>query len=451
MSTRTEQAAAQVLAASKAPETEVIVTESRSALTRFAGNTIHQNVAEENLSALVRVVWQKRIGVASGNDMSPSGLRRLARQALDIAKHQPAVPDFPGLASKEPIAQVEGFSGEVTSITPAKRASAAAKIIGPAARKGATASGVVSQETGLITVANSRGAGGTFRNSAFEASAVIEKGSGAGYAGAISWVPSRVDVARVGKVALKKAIASDDARSLAPDNYTVILEPQAVADLIAFMGYMGFGAQDFLEGTSFLSSRMGQKVMHESVSIWDDGLDPAGMPMPFDYEGVPKRRVSLIENGMARGVVYDTHYAAKAGARSTGHALPPTYGGGPLPTNLFMAPGTSSLDEMVASTERGPSRHAFPLRQYRRPGQRRSHRPHAGRDFLDRERQNTLSREEPALHGEHAVGLLGRRSHVARIVPRARDARRRSRAGGENRLVQIHRRHGVLRLRTQVG
>lgn len=353
MSTRTEQAAAQVLAASKAPETEVIVTESRSALTRFAGNTIHQNVAEENLSALVRVVWQKRIGVASGNDMSPSGLRRLARQALDIAKHQPAVPDFPGLASKEPIAQVEGFSGEVTSITPAKRASAAAKIIGPAARKGATASGVVSQETGLITVANSRGAGGTFRNSAFEASAVIEKGSGAGYAGAISWVPSRVDVARVGKVALKKAIASDDARSLAPDNYTVILEPQAVADLIAFMGYMGFGAQDFLEGTSFLSSRMGQKVMHESVSIWDDGLDPAGMPMPFDYEGVPKRRVSLIENGMARGVVYDTHYAAKAGARSTGHALPPTYGGGPLPTNLFMAPGTSSLDEMVASTGRG--------------------------------------------------------------------------------------------------
>jgi len=116
---------------------------------------------------------------------------------------------------------------------------------------------------------------------------------------------------------------------------------------------MGFGAQSFCEGRSFMSGRIGLKLMHESVSIWDDGLDEDGIPSTFDMEGVPKQRVNLIENGIARGVVYDTYYAAKEGVKSTGHSLGPSYAGGPLPTNLFMAAGKSSLDEMIRSTERG--------------------------------------------------------------------------------------------------
>jgi len=345
--------AANVIAASKADQTEVVVSGGDSALTRFAGNTIHQNVAEENVSVAVRAIVGKRIGVASSNDISPRGLKALAKTALDIAKHQPETPDFPGLPEAKPTAQVKAYSDGITSVSPAKRASAAVSIIKPAAKKGAIASGTISTEYGELAIANSLGVDVAYMSSAFEASAVIEKGSGAGYAGAISWEPSRVDVKRVGKTALAKCLKSVEPIGIEAGEYTVVLEPQAVAELVAYMAYMGFGAQDFLEGTSFLTSRIGQKIMSESVSIWDDGLDEAGMPAPFDYEGVPKQRVGFIEGGVAKGVVYDTYFAAKAGKTSTGHALPAGYGEGPLPTNIIMAAGTSSIEEMIASTERG--------------------------------------------------------------------------------------------------
>jgi PmbA protein len=96
-------------------------------------------------------------------------------------------------------------------------------------------------------------------------------------------------------------------------------------------------------------------VMGENISIWDDGLSPAGMRMPFDYEGVPKQQVSLIDKGVAKGVVWDTYCAGKQGgdARSTGHALPAGATIGPMPLNLFMAPGGATRDEMIASTKRG--------------------------------------------------------------------------------------------------
>ena len=105
-----------------------------------------------------------------------------------------------------------------------------------------------------------------------------------------------------------------------------------------------------------MNDRIGQRIMAPSVSIWDDGLDLSGTPLPFDFEGMPKQRVDVVKNGTAMGLVYDTTRAHKEnGKESTGHALPPelaaTYG--PLPLNLFMAPGDATLDEMLASTERG--------------------------------------------------------------------------------------------------
>jgi len=350
---RNEKIAAEVLAASKAAQTEVIVISGASALTRFANNTIHQNVAEEDVSVTVRAVDGKHVGVASGNDFSKPGLRRLAATALDIARQLPEIPDFPGLPGKAAVADALSYSKDTASMSPRARAKAAAQVIRPSASKGANASGTVSSDWAVLTAANSHGASATARRSEYEVTAVIEKGSGAGYAGGLSWDARKIDARRVGAAALAKCLSSAEPQPIEPASYTVILEPQAVAGLLSYIAYMGFGAQSFIEGRSFTSGRTGQKIMHESVSIWDDGLDPEGMPMPFDYEGQPRKRVNLIEKGVARGVVYDTWYGAKGGAASTGHALPPDFPEGPLPTNLFMAAGGSSLEEMIASTEKG--------------------------------------------------------------------------------------------------
>jgi predicted Zn-dependent protease len=134
----------------------------------------------------------------------------------------------------------------------------------------------------------------------------------------------------------------------------VILEPAAVSTIMQFLGYIGFGGKAFLEGRSFMTGRIGERLADDLVTIVDDPVAEDSLGLPFDFEGVPARRVALIDRGIARSVVWDRATAAKAAdAASTGHALPPPNPYGPLPLNLRMEPGTTTVDDMVASTDRG--------------------------------------------------------------------------------------------------
>ena len=104
---------------------------------------------------------------------------------------------------------------------------------------------------------------------------------------------------------------------------------------------------------SFMADRIGEKVMGDLVTIHDDGTDPTGVPIPFDFEGVPKRKVTIIENGVARGPVYDSVTAAKDGVESTGHGGLAVFRGGPSCSNLFIAEGDSEFDDLLAAVKRG--------------------------------------------------------------------------------------------------
>jgi len=176
----------------------------------------------------------------------------------------------------------------------------------------------------------------------------------AGYAAALALDVGDLDFEAIGREALGKCLRSRQPRALEPGEYTVILEPYAVQDFGHMMSYTGFGAVALQEGRSFMAGKIGQPIVDPRISIWDDGLDPAGLPWPFDFEGVPKQRVDLIDQGVARGVVWDTYRAGKEEGRvSTGHALPAPNPMGPLPLNTFWAPGEASLEEMIRTTERG--------------------------------------------------------------------------------------------------
>jgi predicted Zn-dependent protease len=176
----------------------------------------------------------------------------------------------------------------------------------------------------------------------------------AGYASALALDVDDLDFEAIGREAVEKCLHSQNPRGLEPGEYTVILEPYAVEDFLLMMAYTGFGAVAMQEGRSFMAGKLGEKIVDPRVSIWDDGLSPDGIPWPFDFEGVPKQRVDLIESGVARGVVYDSYRAGKEeGKASTGHALPAPNSFGPFPANAFFAPGDATLEEMIASTERG--------------------------------------------------------------------------------------------------
>ncbi len=162
-----------------------------------------------------------------------------------------------------------------------------------------------------------------------------------------------IDGAALAAEAIEKCRRGADPRSLEPGTYDVVLEEYAVADIMDYFAYLSFGAQAFLEKRSFMSGRLGEAVMGDNISIWDDGLSRDGLPAPFDPEGVPRQRVDFVKDGVAGDVVWDTYYGGKGGHASTGHALPAGETFGPAPGNIFMATGRATKEEMISSVKRG--------------------------------------------------------------------------------------------------
>jgi len=342
------------LSLSNAGQTEVVLLGETEQLTRFANSHIHQNVAREDLDLRVRVVLGSKIGIASTNDLSDAGLQRVVESATAAAKPQQDNPDFVSLPAPQPIPEVAGFVEATANCRPRARAEAARSICLPCREQGLNASGAFATRSYEYAVGNSLGILAYYPTTLADLRTVIMSDTGSGYAAACSLDVGEIDAESLGREAIDKALRSRDPLDVAPGEYTVILEEDTVGSLMAYLAYMGFGAQALQEGRSFMVGKLGQKVAGEHITIWDDGLDSANLPMPFDFEGVPKQRVEFIAHGVVKGPVYDSYTAGnEEGKRSTGHALPAPSDNGPFPWNVAMAGGQATKQEMLASTEKG--------------------------------------------------------------------------------------------------
>lgn len=341
------------LAAAKADQAEAFIYGSQEALTRFAESVIHQNVAERDTTVSVRAVAGKRIGCARGNQAGRDDVAAVAERARALAEIAAEDADFVSLPEPGEYGEASAYCETTASCTPEQRAEIAAEIVEICSREGCRASGSISTEAAELAVANSLGIRAHAQMTPAAVVLVASADDASGYAEWRGRDIAELDAAALAERACRKCLASRGAEPIEPGEYTVILEPPAVGDMIAFLGYMGLGALAFQEGRSFLSGRIGEKVTGDNITIYDDPLDPRAMPLPFDWEGAPARKVTLIENGVARGVVYDSYTAHKEGKQSTGHATPAPSTHGPYPSHLFLAPGDASLEEMIASTERG--------------------------------------------------------------------------------------------------
>ena len=345
--------ARRVLSLSAADQTEVIIMSEDSGLTRFANSYIHQNVAERDVGLRVRTVVGKKIGVASINDLSQEALERVVERAVTIASLQPDNPDFISLPSPAPIAEIEAFDEATAAFSPEARAKAVGVICRQAVDNGLIASGAFTTGAGELVVANSLGVFAYHATTSADISTVIMSDDSSGYAEVTAWKVGEINTEAIGSEAVEKALQSRHPRDLPPGRYPVILEEYAVADVMNTLAYLGFGALSVQEGRSFMLDNFGKKIMSDAISIWDDGFDPTGLPLPFDFEGVPRQRVDLLKEGVAEAVVYDSYTAGKEGKASTGHGLPAPNTFGPIPGHIFMAPGEASKEEMLASMERG--------------------------------------------------------------------------------------------------
>lgn len=359
---RVEQLLKDILSLSPADETEAVLLGLDAQLTRFANNAIHQHVAESNRHVVVRAVLGQRVGVASTNDLSPAGLDHLVESAVAAARASPESPDFPGLPGPTSVPTVAAFDGATAGCTPLQRAQPVAVVCRQAEEAGCSASGAFRSAVHQFAVANSRGLFTHHPATAADLTIVVMTDDSSGYAADASWRVGDLDVVAHGEEAIEKALRGRRPRAIQPGVYPVVLEPYAAHDILATLT-LDAGAVPVQEGRSWLSGRQGEALMSPLISMWDDGLDPTGWPFPFDFEGLPRRRVDIVRRGVAGQAVYDRQRAAdEEGRESTGHALPAANPYSPWlnasrlgPTSLhgFMGPGETSLEEMIAGTERG--------------------------------------------------------------------------------------------------
>ncbi len=341
-----------VVETSPADQTEAILLTEDSSLTRFAGSAIHQHVAERNQTVILRVVLGKKIAVVTTNLCRPSSVKKSLKKAISLANVQQPNDEFMSLPGPESIPEVNAYSDNIGRLTPMTKVEMIKKLLKRVKEKGCRGSGAFSNGEVELAVVNSVGVEAYQRFSDVFLHLIVENGKTSGYASFVSRDPGQLDIDSLAREAVEKTSITEPTQ-IEPGEYEVILEPYAVSELLSFLGYLGFHALAVQEGRSFFSNRFGEKMVDEKVTVYDDGLDPGGLQVPFDFEGVPKRKVTFFDRGVAKEVTYDSFTAGREGKKSTGHGLIAPNTEGPIPINLFMKGGESSLEEMVKSVRRG--------------------------------------------------------------------------------------------------
>jgi predicted Zn-dependent protease len=349
---RCQEIFAELLKYSDADETELLIGGGAHALTRFANNTIHQNVAEEGYNLSVRTSYGQRTARATTNKFDSESLRRVVAESSSLARQQQPDPELLPMPGPQQYTPVYRYKENTAAVSPQERADAVIGAIRVAEKDGQTAAGTFSSGTGVQALLNSSGLVAYYGGTLAEFSITAMGPTSTGWA-----KKTAPDVGEINAVALAERAASICSRSrepreIPPGHYTTILEPAAVLDLVGFMFY-DFSGQAVRDQRSFLTDRIGQKLFGDNIHISDDAYHPLQFGAPFDGEGVARTVLPMVEGGVIKNLAYARATAKAMGAEPTGHGFPLPNEYGEFPTNIVFAGGSSSLDEMIASTERG--------------------------------------------------------------------------------------------------
>ncbi len=331
---------------------EIDAAAATDALTRFANNTIHQNVAEETMAISVRAIVDGRTARATTNKTDDDSLHRAVAAAASLAKNQPKNPDLLPLLGKQKYQKVSRWFSSTADTTPQDRAKAVAKVCKQTAKRKQTAAGIFVSGGSQSIMANSKGLFAHYEQTRAEFSITILESDSSGWAKANSPDIRKIDPHALAESAGEKSAQSRKPRELAPGHYVTILEPAAVLDLMGFL-FFDFSGTGLEDKRSCLTGRMGQKLFGENITVWDDAYHSLQTGFPYDGEGQPRQKVLLIDRGVAKNVVYARATAKRMKQKPTGHgfSLPNEFGEAPM--NIVFAGGKSSVDEMIRSTERG--------------------------------------------------------------------------------------------------
>ncbi len=333
-------------------ETEILVIKEDALSFRFFHNEIHQPTKETNSHVGIRVINEKRIGFFATNSLREEAIFSTLLKAEEMSLLSPVKKDFPSLPKPSPLPPYpKTFDERTFNLEPETPSSSLISLLKTCEKEGLEVSGSLQIEKSTLYILNSEGMEREENFTQANFQIILEKNGLSSFSSGLSKSFFDLNLEKIFLKAKEKlSLSSRKIEDFQPQKYCVILEPEAVADILSFLSYLGFSALSFQEGRSFF--RPGEKMVSEKVDIWDDGLDERTLTMPFDFEGVPKKKVVIFKKGVAKDLVYDTYTASREGKSSTGHALPYPNSVGPLPLHLFMEKGDKSIQDMIAEEER---------------------------------------------------------------------------------------------------
>ena len=337
-----------VLSFSTADECRVSVNSGMRQNTRFAVNQVSTAGDNYNVSVSIRSVFGKKVANVSVNRLDDASLRAAVQNAERIAR---LVPDDPELmpelgpqSYQEPIV----WNDATASLEPEARAEAVRAVTEPARAAGLISTGYLEAQAGSFAVANNKGLFSYARSTAVAYTTTVRTadGTGSGWAGGSDNDFRRIDPKALAERAIEKARRSVNPVGIEPGRYTVVLEPTAVANLVQLISG-ALNARNADEGRSFFSkagggNKIGEKVVDERVTLVSDPFDPRIPANTFGGDGLPNAKVTWIEHGVVKNLAYDRFWAQRQGREPVSPS-----------GTLFMAGGRSSVEEMIASTERG--------------------------------------------------------------------------------------------------
>jgi len=341
------------LSYSESDQLEVIIYSGNVALTRYSNSYIHQNISYSNTSISLRAVEGKRWGVASTDDLSDNGIKTAVNKAKEIALSMEENPDFESLPEPMKYKKVNVYMDEADGQSPRQRAEKVKGIISEVDKGGFKAAGSYKVETGEIAIGNSLGVRCYHPFSKVNVVVVSISDTSEGYSEESALAPSGIDHIKVASQSADTCGKSQNPQDIDPGEYDVFLTPDALSELMNWMSFVIFSGRMIYDGRSCISGKIGEKVMGDNITIIDDGLSKDNFAFPFDFEGVPRQRLVLIDKGIAKSTCFDTIYAKKMGVKSTGHALPKGEEIDAIPFHLQIPEGNFRQEYMISMIDRG--------------------------------------------------------------------------------------------------
>jgi len=338
-----------ILGFSKADRAQVSVNSFRTSNTRFAANQLSTAGTVDDAGVSIQSWFGPKHASTRTNDLSDESLRAAVARSEAQARLAPDDPEDMPLLGPQTYVPVMSYFDSTAELSAGARAQAALTALEVTRASGdLLASGFLETRASATGLANSAGLFAYDRTTTANYTLTVRTtdGTGSGWAGADNPDWSKLDVRAVSSRAIDKARASRNPVAIEPGRYTTILEPQAVGDLTQLMLF-SLSARSADEGRSPFAkvgggNKVGEKILDERISMISDPQDPILLARPFDGEGLPLGRQVWIENGVLKALNYSRYWAKKTGQTPTGG-----------PSSCVIPGGTTSVDAMIAETERG--------------------------------------------------------------------------------------------------